>query len=246
MDVILLERVAKLGQMGDVVKVRDGFARNYLLPKGKALRANDANKARFEKERSQLEARNLERRGEAQQVADKLEGKSFIVVRAAGETGQLYGSVAARDVVSILEEEGFTVGRSQVELRTPIKAIGLHEVIISLHAEVEVTIQLNVARSVDEAERQAKGEDLTSADAIYGTEEEQEEEVKAEDLFDEGVEFETEELVEEEADAEEAVEAAEEEVEAAEEAAEAAEEEVAAEEETVAEEESKAEDETKA
>lgn len=198
MDVILLERVAKLGQMGDVVKVRDGFARNYLLPKGKALRANDANKARFEKERAQLEARNLERRGEAQQVADKLDGKSFVVVRAAGETGQLYGSVAARDVVAILEEEGFSVGRSQIELRTPIKAIGLHEVIISLHAEVDVTIQLNVARSVDEAERQAKGEDLTSADAIYGTEEaEAEAEVNAEDLFDEGVAFETEELAEE-------------------------------------------------
>ncbi|MDA4846947.1 50S ribosomal protein L9 [Hoeflea poritis] len=229
MDVILLERVAKLGQMGDVVKVRDGFARNYLLPKGKALRANDANKARFENERSQLEARNLERRGEAQQVADKLEGKSFIVVRAAGETGQLYGSVAARDVVTILEEEGFSVGRSQIELRTPIKAIGMHEVIISLHAEVEVAIQLNVARSVDEAERQAKGEDLTSADAIYGTEE-AEEEVNAEDLFDEGVEFETEELANEEA-AEAEVEA---EAEAEAEASEEAEGDTAAEDETKA------------
>lgn len=233
MDVILLERVAKLGQMGDVVKVRDGFARNYLLPKGKALRANDANKARFEKERAQLEARNLERRGEAQQVADKLDGKSFVVVRAAGETGQLYGSVAARDVVAILEEEGFSVGRSQIELRTPIKAIGLHEVIISLHAEVDVTIQLNVARSVDEAERQAKGEDLTSADAIYGTEE-AEEEVNAEDLFDEGVEFETEELAEEEA--------AEEEVAAEEDIAE----EESAEGEATATEEAPAEDESKA
>ncbi len=238
MDVILLERVAKLGQMGDVVKVRDGYARNYLLPKGKALRANDANKARFEQERSQLEARNLERRGEAQQVADKLDGKSFIVVRAAGETGQLYGSVAARDVVSILEEEGFSVGRSQVELRTPIKAIGMHEVIISLHAEVDVTVQLNVARSADEAERQAKGEDLTSADAIYGTDEE---EVKAEDLFDEGVEFETEELAEDEA-------AAEEDEVAAEEAADDAEatEEVVDEAEASAEEEAPAEDEPKA
>ena len=202
MDVILLERVAKLGQMGDVVKVRDGYARNYLLPKGKALRANDANKARFESERAQLEARNLERRGEAQQVADKLDGKSFIVVRAAGETGQLYGSVAARDVVTILEEEGFSIGRSQVELRTPIKAIGMHEVIISLHAEVEVKVELNVARSADEAERQAKGEDLTSADAIYGTDEE--EEVHAEDMFEEGVEFSTEESdAAEEAEAEE-------------------------------------------
>ncbi len=191
MEVILLERVAKLGQMGDVVKVRDGYARNFLLPQGKALRANDANRARFEQERTQLEARNLERRGEAQQVADKLDGKSFVVIRAAGETGQLYGSVAARDVAALLGDEGFTIGRSQVELRSPIKSIGLHEVIIVLHAEVEVTVQLNVARSADEAERQARGEDLTSADAIYGTDEE-EAEVSAEELFEEGVEFTTE------------------------------------------------------
>ncbi|MCR9139135.1 MAG: 50S ribosomal protein L9 [Alphaproteobacteria bacterium] len=191
MDVILLERVAKLGQMGDVVKVKDGFARNFLLPQGKALRANDANKARFENDRAQLEARNLERRGEAQQVADKLDGKSFIVVRAAGETGQLYGSVAARDIVSILDEEGFSIGRSQVELRTPIKSIGIHEVIISLHAEVEVKVELNVARSADEAERQAKGEDLTSADAIYGVDEDAAAvaEANAEEIFEEGVEF---------------------------------------------------------
>ena len=191
MDVLLLERVAKLGQMGDVVKVKDGFASNYLLPKGKALRANAANKARFESERVELEARNLDRKNEAQQVADKLDGSSFVVVRAAGETGQLYGSVAARDIVEILGEEGFTIGRSQVELRTPIKAIGLHEVIITLHAEVEVKIQLNVARSLDEAERQAKGEDLSSADAIYGVDEEEQPEVAAEELFEEGVEFET-------------------------------------------------------
>lgn len=191
MDVILLERVAKLGQMGDTVKVRDGFARNFLLPQGKALRANDANKARFETDRAQLEARNLERRGEAQQVADKLDSKSFIVVRAAGETGQLYGSVAARDVVAILEEEGFTIGRSQVELRTPIKSIGIHEVIISLHAEVEVKVQLNVARTADEAERQAKGEDLSSADAIYGVDEDAAAaaEANAEEIFEDGVEF---------------------------------------------------------
>ena len=141
MDVILLERVAKLGQMGDVVKVRDGYARNYLLPQGKALRANEANRERFEADRVQLEARNLERKNEAQQVADKMDGKSFVVVRAAGETGQLYGSVAARDVVALLEEEGFSIGRSQVELRAPIKSIGIHEVIISLHAEVEVAVQ---------------------------------------------------------------------------------------------------------
>lgn len=208
MDVILLERVAKLGQMGDVVKVKDGFARNFLLPQGKALRANEANKARFETDRAQLEARNLERRGEAQQVADKLDGKSFIVVRAAGETGQLYGSVAARDIVTILEEEGFSIGRSQVELRTPIKSIGMHDVIISLHAEVEVKVELNVARSADEAERQAKGEDLTSADAIYGVDEDAAAvaEANAEEIFEEGVEFSPEPEDEAVADAEEVAE----------------------------------------
>ncbi|MDH4440145.1 MAG: 50S ribosomal protein L9, partial [Rhizobium sp.] len=144
MDVILLERIAKLGQMGETVKVRDGFARNFLLPQGKALRANAANKTRFESERATLEARNLERKSEAQTVADVLNGKAFIVVRSAGETGQLYGSVAARDVVEILSAEGFNIGRNQVELNTPIKAIGLHQVVIHLHAEVEISVQLNV------------------------------------------------------------------------------------------------------
>ncbi|MBV2185254.1 MAG: 50S ribosomal protein L9 [Rhizobium sp.] len=181
MDVILLERIAKLGQMGETVKVRDGFARNYLLPLGKALRANAANKARFDAERATLEARNLERKSEAQKVADVLDGKSFIVVRSAGETGQLYGSVAARDVVEILGAEGFTVGRNQVELNTPIKAIGLHKVVIHLHSEVEISVELNVARSAEEAERQAKGESLTSADAIYGVDEDA---LRPEDFFD--------------------------------------------------------------
>lgn len=171
MDVILLERIAKLGQMGDTVSVRDGFARNFLLPQGKALRANAANLKRFESERSQLEARNLERKNDAQSIADKLEGKSFIVVRSAGETGQLYGSVAARDVVSILGDEGFTIGRSQVELNMPIKKIGLHSILILLHGEVTVTIEFNIARTADEAMRQSKGEDLSSADAIYGIDE---------------------------------------------------------------------------
>ena len=181
MDVILLERIAKLGQMGETVKVRDGFARNYLLPLGKALRANEANKKRFESERATLEARNLERKSEAQGVAEKLDGKSFIVVRSAGETGQLYGSVAARDIIEVLSAEGFNVGRNQVELNTPIKAIGLHKVVLHLHAEVEISIVLNVARSADEAERQAKGESLTSADAIYGVDEDA---LKPEDFFD--------------------------------------------------------------
>ena len=172
MDVILLERIAKLGQMGETVKVRDGYARNFLLPQGKALRANAANKTRFEAQRAVLEARNLERKSEAQQIADQLDGKTFVVVRSAGETGQLYGSVAARDVIAALADNGFTIGRSQVDMNNPVKTIGLHEVPLALHAEVTVTVTFNVARSADEAERQAKGEDLSSADAIYGVDEE--------------------------------------------------------------------------
>jgi large subunit ribosomal protein L9 len=181
MQVILLERVAKLGQMGETVKVKDGFARNFLLPQGKALRANEANKKRFESERATLEARNLERKGEAQTVADALEGKTFVIVRSAGETGQLYGSVAARDILEALAAEGFNVGRNQVDLNTPIKAIGLHKVVLHLHSEVETEIAVNVARSAEEAERQAKGESLTSADAIYGVDEDA---LRPEDFFD--------------------------------------------------------------
>jgi len=181
MEVILIERVAKLGQIGDVVRVRDGFARNFLLPQGKALRANDANKKRFDSERATLEARNLERKGEAETVAEALAGKSFIVVRSAGETGQLYGSVAARDILEALAAEGFNVGRNQVDLNTPIKAIGLHKVVLHLHSEVETEIAVNVARSAEEAERQAKGESLTSADAIYGVDEDA---LRPEDFFD--------------------------------------------------------------
>jgi large subunit ribosomal protein L9 len=172
MDVILLERITKLGQMGETVKVRDGYARNFLLPQGKALRANAANKARFEAERSVLEARNLERKSEAEQIAEKLDGKTFVVVRSAGETGQLYGSVAARDVIQVLADNGFSIGRSQVDMNNPVKTIGLHTVPLALHAEVNVTVTFNVARSADEAERQLKGEDLSSADAIYGIDEE--------------------------------------------------------------------------
>ena len=190
MDVILLERIAKLGQMGETVKVRDGFARNYLLPLGKALRANAANKARFETERATLEARNLERKSEAQKVAEQLDGKSFVMVRSAGETGQLYGSVAARDIVEALAAEGFNIGRNQVELNTPIKSIGLHKIVLHLHSEVAITVGLNVARSADEAERQAKGESLTSADAIYGVDEDA---LKPEDFFDPDADLEGEE-----------------------------------------------------
>jgi large subunit ribosomal protein L9 len=164
MEVILLERIARLGQMGDVVRVKDGYARNYLLPRGKALRANEANKKRFESERTHLEARNLERRQEAEAVSGKIAGQSFIIIRQAGETGQLYGSVSARDIVEAMEGSGTSVARNQVALNHPIKAIGLHQVKLVLHPEVETSITVNVARSEDEAERQARGEDLTRAE----------------------------------------------------------------------------------
>ena len=166
MEVILLQRIAKLGQMGDVVRVRDGYGRNFLLPQGKALRANEASRKRFERDKAQLEARNLEARKEAEAVAEKLDGQSFVVLRQAGETGQLYGSVSTRDIADVATAGGFTVDRNQVSLDRAIKAIGLHRVLISLHPEVEVPITVNVARSADEAERQAKGEDLTRRDAF--------------------------------------------------------------------------------
>ncbi|MEQ1950474.1 50S ribosomal protein L9 [Mesorhizobium sp. CN2-181] len=168
MEVILLERISRLGQMGDTVKVKDGFARNFLLPQGKALRANEGNKKKFEGQRAQLEARNLERKSEATAIAETLDGKSFIVVRSAGETGQLYGSVSTRDIADLLTAGGYTVARNQVELNQPIKTIGLTNVAIALHPEVEVTVTLNIARSEEEAERQSKGETLTTAEAIYG------------------------------------------------------------------------------
>jgi large subunit ribosomal protein L9 len=163
MDVILLERIAKLGQMGDVVRVKDGFARNYLLPKGKALRASDANRSRFETMKIDLEARNLEQRGEAEKVAERLNGQSFTVLRQAAEGGQLYGSVTPRDLVGLIVEKGFTVERSQIVLNMPIKMIGMYKVPVTLHPEVEVTVSLTVARSADEAERLKRGEDVTVA-----------------------------------------------------------------------------------
>jgi large subunit ribosomal protein L9 len=163
MEVILLERIAKLGQMGDVVRVKDGFARNYLLPKGKALRASEANRARFETMKIDLEARNLQQRGEAEKVAERLNGQSFTVLRQAAEGGQLYGSVSPRDLVGLIIEKGFTVERSQIVLNMPIKMIGLYQVPVSLHPEVEVTVSLTVARSADEAERLKRGEDVTVA-----------------------------------------------------------------------------------
>jgi large subunit ribosomal protein L9 len=186
MEVILLERISRLGQMGETVKVKDGFARNFLLPQGKALRANEANKKKFESQRVQLETRDLERKSEAEKIAAKLDGKSFIIVRSAGETGQLYGSVSTRDISEILTAGGFTVGRNQVELNQPIKAVGLTNVALALHPEVEVTITLNIARSAEEAERQARGEMLTTAEAIYG--EDINENARPDNFFDPGAE----------------------------------------------------------
>jgi large subunit ribosomal protein L9 len=183
MEVILLERVAKLGQMGEVVRVKDGYARNFLLPQGKALRANKDNRAKFEGMKEQLEATNLEAKGDAEKVAAKLNGQSFPVLRQASDTGQLFGSVSARDIATILETGGFTVTRNQIALNAPIKAIGRHAVTIALHPEVDSTITLNVARSADEAERLARGEDITVTREDEDTEAE-EALAAAEDLFE--------------------------------------------------------------
>jgi large subunit ribosomal protein L9 len=163
MQVILLERIGRLGQMGDVVTVKDGFARNYLLPLGKALRATEANRKRFERERAQLEARDLELKSEAQAVSAKLDGRSFIIIRQAGESGQLYGSVSTRDISVAVTEGGFSIERRQVMLDRPIKSLGLHEIRVTLHPEVVPHIIANVARSADEATRQARGEDVSRA-----------------------------------------------------------------------------------
>lgn len=184
MQVILLERIARLGQMGDTVTVKDGYARNYLLPQGKALRANEANLAHFESQRAELEARNLERKKEADGVNEKLNGTSYVIIRSAGETGQLYGSVSTRDIAMALDEEGFKVARSQVSLQNPIKVIGLHAVEVILHPEVTATITVNVARSEDEAERQAAGEDLTGRDAGFQREVQDEDDIDLEEIFE--------------------------------------------------------------
>ncbi|MDB5507209.1 MAG: ribosomal protein [Devosia sp.] len=160
MKVILLERVGRMGHIGDEVTVKDGFARNFLLPQQKALRATEANRKKFESERTNIETRNAERREAAAGIAEGLNGRSVMIIRQAGETGQLYGSVSSRDVADALNADGFQVSRSQVVLADPIKAVGVHTVPLNLHAEVEVTIIVNVARSEDEAGRQAKGENL--------------------------------------------------------------------------------------
>jgi large subunit ribosomal protein L9 len=183
MEVILLERVAKLGQMGEVVRVKDGYARNFLLPQGKALRANKDNRAKFEGMKAQLEATNLEARGDAEKVAAKLDGQSFPVLRQASDTGQLFGSVSARDIATILETGGFTVTRNQIALNAPIKTIGRHTVSVALHPEVDANITLNVARSADEAERLARGEDITVTREDEDTDAE-EALAAAEDLFE--------------------------------------------------------------
>ena len=160
MKVVLLERVENLGAIGDVVSVKDGFARNFLLPRDKARRATSANLKAFEVERAAIEARNEKNKAEAQKVADKIDGQTYVMIRQAGETGQLYGSVAGRDVAEAVQAEGGKVERSQVVLNTAIKTLGVHEVQVRLHAEVSATVKMNIARSADEAERQAKGEDV--------------------------------------------------------------------------------------
>jgi large subunit ribosomal protein L9 len=181
MQVILLERVEKLGQMGDEVRVKDGFARNFLLPKKKALRATKANREYFQGQKAQLEARNLSQKSEAQAVAKKLDGKSFSLLRQAGDRGQLYGSVSPRDIADAISAGGVSVNRTQVPLDQAIKAIGLFTVSVVLHPEVRVNVTINVARSEDEAERQLRGEDVLAEKTDA-----EEAQVAAEELFEEG------------------------------------------------------------
>lgn len=180
MDVILLERVAKLGQMGEVVSVKEGYARNFLLPQKKALRANEANLKGFEDQKAQLEARNLETKKEAESLGEKLAGQQFIIIRSASDSGALYGSVTTRDAAEAATEEGFSVDRKQVALVAPIKDLGLHTVNVNLHPEVTVEIELNVARSAEEAELQASGKSIQDLAA----EEEAQAEFEIAELFD--------------------------------------------------------------
>ena len=182
MRVILLERVEKLGQMGDEVTVKDGFARNFLLPRRKALRATQANKAYFETQRAEIEATNLAQRQEAEKVAEKIAGVSPVLLRQAGEAGQLYGSVTSRDIVTALDEDGFKVERAQVVLDRAIKTLGIHDIVVRLHPEVSEIIKVNVARSREEAEMQAR----TGTAVVSGAEEEEDTTVEAEELFEEG------------------------------------------------------------
>jgi large subunit ribosomal protein L9 len=181
MQVILLERVEKLGQMGDEVRVKDGFARNFLLPKKKALRATKANREYFQGQKAQLEARNLAARSEAEKIARKLDGQKFVLIRQAGDRGQLYGSVSPRDVADAAGKAGFSIDRHQVSISVAIKSIGLFTIPVVLHPEVKVNITINVARSEDEAERQARGEDV-----LAGKTEAEEAVAAANDVFEEG------------------------------------------------------------
>ena len=181
MQVILLERVEKLGQMGDEVRVKDGFARNFLLPKKKALRATKANREYFLTQKAHLEAHNLDRKKDADAIARKLDGKSFMLIRQAGDRGQLYGSVTPRDVATVMEAGGFKVDRHQVQISQAIKTIGLFVLPVVLHPEVKVNITINVARSEDEALRQARGENV-----LAGRTEQEEAVIAAEELFEEG------------------------------------------------------------
>jgi len=180
MQIILLERIAKLGQMGDVVDVKPGYARNFLLAKGKAMNATIQNLEAFKSKKSELETRNLETKSEAEAVSVKLEGKIFIIIRQASDAGSLYGSVSTRDAAEIATEAGFTLDRGQISLKRPIKELGIHEIKISLHPEVETTFSLNVARSREEAELQAKGRSVQELAA----EAEVEAEFEISELFD--------------------------------------------------------------
>ncbi len=197
MEVILLERVEKLGQMGEVVTVKDGFARNFLLPQKKALRATEGNKAAFEADRARLEAENLERRKDAEAVAAKMEGLKVVLIRAAGESGQLYGSVSSRDISDAVTEAGVAINRNQVVLDRAIKTLGLHDVVVRLHPEVAETVVVNIARSADEAETQFNtGSAVTAADVEIADEE------VVEDLFEDEAPEEAVEAVAEEAEEE--------------------------------------------
>lgn len=194
MEVILLERVAKLGQMGEVVRVKDGFARNFLLPRGKALRATKDNREKFESMKADLEARNLQAKGEAEKVATRIDGRNVVVLRQASDTGQLYGSVSSRDLVGLFEAEGIRVTRGQILLDAPLKTIGKHTIDIAVHPEVEVAVTVTVARNADEAERIQRGEDVTvrreeedeAAEALAAAEEFFEEKTEGEGTEAEG------------------------------------------------------------
>jgi len=206
MEVILLERVEKLGNLGEIVSVKPGYARNYLLPSGRALRSSKANMARFEAERAGLEKLNEDKKVEAQTYGDTMDGHQFVVIRQASETGNLYGSVSTRDVVDALGDEGFKVGRSQIELENPIKELGLHEIRVILHPEVSVTVTANIARSADEAELQADGKSIADLRAEEDAAEAAEFDVRS--LFDEDADIREEILKDDKADKEAAAEAA--------------------------------------